>query len=531
MTQRTLHLGDIIEALADAVPDHLAVTTGRDQLTYRELDERATRLAHHLAGTGVGPGDRVAIHSENCLEWIESFYACLKIRAVPININFRYVTKELRYLYDDADCVASIVAPRYAPMVESLQESMPALHTVLSIGPDYEAALAAASPERDFGPRSPDDEYVVYTGGTTGMPKGVLWRQEDIVFGAMNTMRQGRPISGVEQLAEEARSAPHQLRLLTVGPMMHGGSQWIMGAAHLAGGALILYCEPAFDAYKALQLASDAKANVFATMGDAVGRPLAEAISDPNWTTPDLSSLIIFGNGAAPLSTAVREQLKQALPHAMILDSYGASETGAAASRPDSGVKHAAPRFDAGTDVTVVKPDLSAVSRPGEVGMLARSGHIPLGYIKDPERTAKTFPVIAGKRWVIPGDYARIEEDGSISLLGRGSTSINTGGEKVYPEEVEAALKEHPAVMDAAVIGTPHPRWGEQVTALVTLRVDHVADQDELREHCRPRIAAFKIPKSVLVVVAVPRTAVGKVDYPQVKKTAVDLLHAPPSSS
>ena len=527
MTTRCIQLADILETLADAIPDNLAITTGTVQRTYRELDERATRLAHYLADQGVGTGARVAVHSENRVEWIEAFYACFKIRAVPVNINYRYVEQELQYLYGNADCVAAIVAPHYAATVESLRETMPDLQTVLVLGEPYEAALAAASPERDFAERSPDDEYVIYTGGTTGMPKGVVWRQEDIVLGAMNSFRQGRPIESLDKLAEEAVAVGHQMRLLTVGPMMHGGSQWAMGAVHLAGGTIVLYCEPHFDAYKSLELAAATRTTIFATMGDAIARPLAEAIADRDRAPLDLSNLAIIGNGAAPMTTAVREQLRAVLPNAVILDSYGASETGAAASNPNA-TEGGSPQFSAGPDVAVIAPDLNHFCPPGEVGLLARSGHIPLGYANDPERTATTFPTIEGKRWVVPGDFARLEDDGLITLLGRGSTSINTGGEKVYPEEVEAALKAHPAVLDAAVIGTPHPRWGEQVTALVKLRDDQDASVDAIRVFCRSRIAGFKIPKEVFIVDAVPRTAVGKVDYPQAKRTALDLLERAP---
>ena len=524
MSEACIHLADILEAMADAVPDKLAVTTGSADRTYRELDDRATRLAHHLAGQGVKAGDRVAIHSENCIEWVEAFYGCLKLRAAPVNVNFRYVEHELHYVYDNADCVAAIVAPKYAGLVERIRTDLPLLTTVLVLGEEYENALASASAEREFDPRSPDDEYIIYTGGTTGLPKGVIWRQEDAVIGAMNTMRQGRPVESPAQLAAEAAASEGQLRLLTVGPLMHGGSQWIMGGAHVAGGALVLYCEPGFDPYKALELAAASRTNVFATLGDAVGRPIAEAIADPDRPELDLSSLMIIGNGAAPLTQAVRDQLAKALPHAMILDSYGASETGATASSANTEQGHSSPRFRGGPDVAVVTPDLSRFCDPGEIGLLARSGHIPLGYTKDPEKTAKTFPTIQGKRWVVPGDFAREEEDGSITLLGRGSTSINTGGEKVYPEEVENALKGHPAVLDAAVVGTPHPRWGEQVTALIQLREGELASDEEIRSFCRAKMAAYKIPKSVLIVLEVPRTPVGKVDYPMAKRTAEELI-------
>jgi acyl-CoA synthetase (AMP-forming)/AMP-acid ligase II len=532
MSSRCTHLADILELLADEVPDRLAVATGHAERTFAELDERATRLANHLAAEGVRPGDHVAIHSSNCVEWVEAFYGCFKLRGVPININYRYVAKELRYLYDNADCVAAVVSPDCVAAVDDLRGELPGLRHRLVIGDEYEAALAAAPAERDFAQRSPDDRYIVYTGGTTGMPKGVLWRQEDIVLGAMNTMRQGRSIDRVERLAEEALAAPQQLRLMAVGPLMHGGSQWVMGGAHVAGGAAVIYSDPRFDPNRALRLAADTAVNLISVLGDAFARPLAEAMLDWRGETLDLSQLGFIGNGAAPLSMTVREQLHAALPNAAIIDAYGSSETGATATRPDDLQRHSAPRFDIGPDVRVVAPDLSHFCAPGEMGLLARSGHIPLGYWKDPERTAQTFPTIGDRRWVIPGDLARVEEDDSISLLGRGSTSINTGGEKLHPEEVISTLLEHPAVLDAAVTGTPHPHWGEQVTALVKVRTSQRVSADELRTFCRPWMAAYKIPKEILFVEQVPATLAGKLDYPKAKELARRLLeHGEPKSS
>jgi len=528
MAQRHIHLADIIELMADAIGHKTAVITGETTRTYAELDERATRLANHLGANGVGPGDHVAIHAMNCIEWVESFYACCKLRAAPINVNFRYVEAELRYLYDNADCVAVIVAPEFVDAVEAVSDSLPDLRHRLVLGDDYESALAAASPERAFGERSPDDLYLVYTGGTTGMPKGVMWRQEDIVRGALNAMRQGAPIDRVEQLAEEAAAAPGQGHLMALGPMMHGGGQWVMGNSHVSGGVFVLYTERRFDPHTVLELASRAGVHSLSTIGDAMARPIAEALLDPACPDYDLSNLFSIGNGGAPLSSGVREQLRAALPNVIILDSYGASETGAAGSRADAGEGFSAPRFNTGPDVTVIADD-GRVCDVGEVGKLARSGSIPLGYYKDPEKTAATFPVIDGKRWVVPGDFARIEDDGSITVLGRGSVSINSGGEKIYPEEVEAALVQHPAVFDAVVVGTPSERWGQQVTALVKVREGAEITADELRDHCRNLVADYKLPKDVFVVDAVPRTPVGKVDYKVSTAEALRLLGGPVS--
>jgi acyl-CoA synthetase (AMP-forming)/AMP-acid ligase II len=505
MSDRCIHLGDIIEVLADTVGAKPALITAEQELTYGQLDERATRLANHLRTAGVAPGEHVAIHAMNCTEWVEAFYACFKLRAVPININYRYLARELEHLYDDSDAVAAIVAPEFV-------DAVPAVRHRLVLGDDYEAALQAASPERDFPPRTADDHYVVYTGGTTGMPKGVVWRQEDIVLGAMNAMRYGRPLERVEELGSEAAAAPGQLRLVGLGPMMHGGSQWVMGNTHVAGGVFVLYTGRRFDPHEVLRLAARSQATMISTIGDAMARPIAEALLAPDRPELDLSNLLAIGNGGAPLSNPVREQLRAALPGVTIVDSYGASETGSTGTRPDAGEGFAAPRFHTGPDVAVFTDDFRRCG-PGEVGMLARSGRIPLGYHKDPDKTSKTFPVIDGTRWVIPGDHARLEDDGSISVLGRGSVSINSGGEKIHPEEVEGVLVGHEAVLDAAVIGTSSVRWGEQVTALVQPRPGHEVSVDDLRAHCRASIADYKVPKEIVFVDAVPRTPVGKIDY------------------
>ena len=524
MMQRSLQLADAFEVVADAVPDRLALITNDGELTYSQLDERATRLANHLRTYGIGRGDHVAIHARNCAEWVESFYGCFKLGAVPINVNYRYVAAELRYLYDNADCVAVIAAPEYVAALDEIRDVLPNLRHRLVIGADYEAAVAAASGSRDFPGRSADDIYMVYTGGTTGMPKGVMWRHEDIILAAMNASRKSRPIERVEQLAEEAAASGFAARLMAIGPIMHGGAQWAMGNALISGGTFVMYTGAKFDAHEVLSLAERSKTNSISTMGDAMARPLAEALLAPGAPTYDLSMLFAFGNGGAPLSATVREQIRAALPKIAILDSYGASETGAAGSRADAGEGFSAPRFNAGPDTTVLDDDGQPCAA-GMTGRLARSGNIPLGYFKDPEKTAATFPVYGGRRWVIPGDSARIEDDGTISLLGRGSVSINSGGEKIYPEEVEAALKAHPAVFDAVVIGTPNTQWGEQVTALVQLRAHMDAPTTvELVAHCRTLVADYKSPKTVFTVAEVQRTPVGKADYQWAKAEALRLL-------
>lgn len=527
MVIRHIHFADIFEAVADAIPDKPALVTPEVHLTYGELDQRATRLANHLRASGVGVGEHVGIHARNCAEWVEAFYACFKARAVPVNVNYRYVENELRYLYDNSDCVAVVVAPEYVGALDAVSDALPHLRHRLTIGEEYEQALAAASPERDFGERSPDDVYIVYTGGTTGMPKGVLWRQEDWVLAALNAMRYGRPLESCEQVAEEAKAAPAQIVLLSAGPMMHGGTQWVSGNAHVAGGCFALYTGAKYDPYGVLALAERSGTNSLTVLGDAMARPLAEALLAPDRPQFDLSKLAAISNGAAPLTAGVRDELRAALPGVMIVDAYGSSETGSAAQRADAGESYTAPRFTAGPDTAVFSHTLERCDT-GQVGLLARSGPIPLGYYKDPEKTAATFPTIEGKRWAISGDEARIEDDGTITILGRGSSSINSGGEKIHPEEVESVLLQHPMIFDAAVVGTPSERWGEQVTALVELREGMEMSPDEVQAHTKTLLAGFKAPKEVLFVEEVPRTPVGKVDYKQAKLDALRLLGLPP---
>ena len=304
---------------------------------------------------------------------------------------------------------------------------------------------------------------------------------------------------------------------------MHGGGQWIMGNAITSGGCFVLYTKPRFEALDVWRLVADGAVNSVSTIGDAMARPLAEALLVEPRPDLDLSMFFAIGNGGAPLSSGVREQIRAALPNVTILDNFGASETGATGSRTDDGSAMSSPKFRMNDETTVLSED-GRICGVGEVGKLARSGFIPLGYYKDAEKTAATFPTFAGRRWVMPGDFAQIEEDGQISLLGRGSVCINSGGEKIYPEEVEAALKQHPAVFDAVVIGTPNERWGEQVTALVQLRAGMSPSMEEIVTFSRTLVADYKSPKVVFFVPMIERTPVGKADYQWAKVTALRLL-------
>ncbi len=520
---RTFNLADLFEEIVDAAPDRTAVVAGDKRRTYRELDEHASRLANHLVTMGVGKGDHVAIHAMNCVEWVEAFFACFKISAVPINVNYRYMEDELRYLYDNADCVAVIVEPQFRDRLDAVLADLPNVRYVLEIGPRYDAALAASSTDRPNLGRSNDDLYILYTGGTTGMPKGVMWRHEDTFFATMNAARVSRPLDKPEDLGDEIRASQFAMTMMAIGPMMHGGAQWMLGNGIFVGAKLVLYTERGFDADKVLRLMVAEGVNSVNTIGDAMARPLAEAILAAPEGTYDLSALFAFGNGGAPLSAAVREQLKMAAPDAAIMDSFGASETGATGAKIDAGEGFSAPRFTMGEHTTVLD-EHGQQCAPGVTGKLARTGHIPLGYYKDPAKTAETFPTFAGKRWVVPGDFARIEDDGTISLLGRGSVSINSGGEKIYPEEVEAALMKNPAVFDVIVVGTPSERWGEQVTAIVQTREGMTLTAAEVQAHCKTVLSDYKSPRAVFFVDSVQRTPVGKADYRWAKQTALDFV-------
>jgi 3-oxocholest-4-en-26-oate---CoA ligase len=516
----TFNLADLFEALADAGPDRLALIAPPARLTFGELDERATRLAHHLRDhMGVGVGDHVAIHARNRAEWIETMLACFKLRAVPINVNYRYVEAELRYLYDNADCVAAVIEPEYVDVVNAVRESMPSLGPQLVMGPEYEAAIAAASPVRDFGPRSNDDLYVLYTGGTTGMPKGVMWRHEDAFFAVAGGGKLGNgAIATPEEIALNATGG--QACLMGTTPIMHGGAQWMFFFGCYAGGTTVIWTGRSFDPDAVLHLAAEAKAHSLQIIGDAMGRPLAEAMRT---TTADLSGLFSIGSGGAPLTAAVKAELTAALPHAMIRDSYGASETGSAGGAAPTTDGPA--KFAMNEQCTVLDENLRrVVPGSGVVGKLARTGNIPLGYYKDPAKTAETFPTDPdGVRWVIPGDFATLEEDGTIIVLGRGSVSINSGGEKIFPEEVEAALRHHPAVYDAVVCGLPDEKWGQRTVALVQLRPGMTTSVRDLVAHSRTLIADYKAPKQIFFVDEVAHTPVGKPDYVWAKTTATAL--------
>ncbi|GAA2149602.1 acyl-CoA synthetase [Actinomadura napierensis] len=514
---RSYNLADLLEILAAAGPERPALVAGTERRSYAQLDERASRVGHHLAAAGVRAGEHVAILAYNRAEWIEAMIGAFKISAVPIPVNYRYVAAELHHVLSDSDSVALIGERSLLEKVEEVRGDLPKLRHVLVLEDGssadipsavrYEEALAGAEGGDDFPERSSDDRYIMYTGGTTGYPKGVEWRCEDIFFGALgggNAL--GDPITSPEALAANAEQP--SMAVLDCAPVMHGAGQWVAFMGLFTGAKVVLYTDHAFDAERALALLAEEQANVLMLVGDVMARPVAQALASGKH---DTSSLMAIASGGAPLTEGAKTALQEHLPNVMFLDNYGASETGACGPSVDA--KEGTARFMMKPGITVLDDDLKVVG-PGRIGKLARSGHIPLGYYNDPKKTASTFFTDAdGTRWSVPGDFASLEEDGTITLLGRGSLMINTGGEKVYPEEVEVALKDHPDVYDAVVVGLPDERFGQRVAAVVAPRPGAAISLDELAEHCRGRLAGYKLPRELKVVDEVQRTAVGKSDY------------------
>jgi acyl-CoA synthetase (AMP-forming)/AMP-acid ligase II len=535
VSDRQFNLADLFEIVVDTVPDRLALVAGDVRLTYTGLDARANRFAHHLATAGLPAGAHVGILARNRAEWVEAMIGCYKARCVPINLNFRYVAPELRYVIDNADLDVLVFERELGRLVADALDGADLdrpLHLIVvgevtpDAGPDpvarvsgtvptpYEEALAAVSGERYFPARSPDDLYVIYTGGTTGMPKGVMWRQEDIFFAAMGGGGWGaEPITDADQLAGRLNADESgRIPMLVVAPLMHGNAQWAMWNAFMMAGTAVLYTEHRFDPDRLLRMIGEEGVISTALVGDAMARPLSETLAAAAPGTYDTSTLAVIGSGGAMLSATVKADLGAQFPGAVIMDRFGSSEAGAQGAVE---VGASGPNFVMSDDTAVLDDDLIPL-RPGDgrIGRLARSGRIPLGYYKDEVKTAATFPTDpGGMRWSVPGDLASIGPDGVITIHGRGSASINSGGEKIFPEEVEAAVKSCPDVYDAIVVGLPDERFGERVAAVVRMRQGAAPlTLEVLQDHCRTQIAGYKMPRQILLAAEIPLTAAGKPD-------------------
>ncbi len=519
------NLADLFELAVDQYGDRECLVVGERRCTFRELDARANRCAHYMARRGIGAGDHVGIYALNSMEWVELMWATVKLRAVWININYRYIADELAYLFDNADlkmlfCERQFLGLAQEAATPGLMQncvfiedgSGTALPETVT---EYEEALAQGSAERDFEARSGDDLYILYTGGTTGMPKGVVWRHEDVFFtlgGGIDAMSGERVQEPMDIIRRGLKNGP--VTMLSTAPLMHGACQWGVINSAYEGRKILLMRK--FDAEEVWRAVEREKVNGIMITGDAMGRPMIEAYA-ANPGAFDCSSLFMVTSTAAIFSASVKEQFLQHFPELLIIDGVGASEFGSSGMMTVNKEQvQSELSISPNSDTLVVDENFDPLP-PGsdKIGKIARRGNLPLGYYKDEKKSAEVFVTAAdGTRYSVPGDFARIEEDGRITLLGRGNTCINSGGMKIFPEEVEQALKSHADVFDAVVVGAPDERWGEQVAAVVEARPGCQPELQSLQEHCRVHIAGFKIPRQLHLVARILRSPSGKPDYP-----------------
>ena len=542
------NLSTVFAEVAAAIPDATLLVWRDRRITYSQMDARIDAVAYFLVGAGLGchterPAladhesgqDHLGIYLRNGNEYLEAMVASYRARVAPFNVSFRYVEEELIYLLNDAKTKALVYAAEFAPRVEAIRAHVPTLEILIQVGdesgnallPDavaHESVVTTPTPAAGMPTPSPDDLYILYTGGTTGMPKGVLWRQHDIFTSSMGGRPFGRDDAFVSynEIAEQARNAVGSMSLLMIPPLMHGAAQWAAYYVITTGGRLVIPDDvDRMRADKVLRLAERERVMSIPIVGDAIARPLLDEIEKDDY---DLSGLFIISNGAAPLTPSVRARLVAALPQAIVTDSVGSSETGAQMTARESNQdSSAAPAFTPLLDTSVISDDLSRVLDPGEgEGWLARRNLIPLGYLGDKAKTARTFPTIGSTRWSVPGDRARLLADGNIELLGRDSVTINSGGEKIFAEEVERAIAGHPAVYDVVVVGRPSERWGSEVVAVVQLVEEVVVTDEILIDEARKHIASYKLPKAIIRTPAILRSPAGKADYRWATAAAMD---------
>jgi 3-oxocholest-4-en-26-oate---CoA ligase len=531
------NIGRVHEAVSAAVPERECLVWRDRRLTYADVTDRSRRLAAYLRSHGLGcrterselaghqsGQDHLAIYLHNGNEYIEAMLGAFKSRTGPFNVNYRYVAEELRYLFADAGTRAVVYHAAFAPNLAEVLGALPDVrlliqvaddsgHDLLPGAVDYEEALASVEPEPIPAAACPDDLYILYTGGTTGMPKGVLWRQHDIFMGAMGGRSLGswEVLTSYEDAAE--RAVPGGLRMMILPPLMHGAAQWAAFIG-MTGGATLVFPDEArrLDPHDVWTTLARERANTVTGVGDAMARPLIEQLERGGY---DTSSLFGFGNGGAMLNPALKQRLIDIVPNVLVSDSVGSSETGAQATHVSvkGGVQTG--RFTPGPGAVVVDESIRHLLEPGHdgIGWLAQSGWVPLGYLGDEAKTARTFPVIDGVRYSVPGDRARWLADGSIELLGRDAVTINSGGEKIFAEEVEQAISGHPGVHDVVVVGRPSERWGHEVVALVQRTDGGEVTVEELEAHAARFVARYKLPKDWLFLPAIQRSPSGKADY------------------
>ncbi|KHO22080.1 acyl-CoA synthetase [Mycolicibacterium setense] len=542
------NLSTVFNTLAAAVPDREVLVWRDLRLTYADMNARIDGVAHHLSAIGLGchtersdlrghesGQDHLGIYLRNGNEYLESMIGAYRARVAPFNVSYRYVEEELIYLLHDASAAALVYHAEFAPRVAAIRGRLPHLKVLIQVADDsgndllpgavdYESIITTPVPDSGMPTPTGDDLYVLYTGGTTGMPKAVLWRQHDIFLSSMGGRPMGRnhPLGSYQELAEQA-CASTGFSLLVIPPFMHAAAQWATFFTMTRGGLLVIPDDvDGFRPAAVLRLAHRERIFTIPIVGDAIGRPLVEELESGDYDLPDLVSI---ANAAAPLTPTVRDRILTALPHVVLSDGVGSSETGiqmmSAASAAQMAPQTAT--FNPQFDTAVVNDDFSRVLNPGEgEGWLARRDLIPLGYLKDEAKTARTYPTIDGTRWSVPGDRARILDDGRIELLGRDSVTINSGGEKIFVEEVERAIASHPAVYDVVVVGRPSERWGSEVVAVVQMADNQSATDDDLADTCALKIARYKIPKAFIRVDKVMRSPAGKADYRWAKTIATD---------
>jgi fatty-acyl-CoA synthase len=533
------NLADLFELVADTAPDRMALAHGVDGPTrsWRELDRRANALALHLA-TRHRPSDKLALYAYNRPEFIEALVGGLKARLVPVNVNYRYREDELVYLFDNSDATAVVYESEFADRVAKVRDRLPQVREWIEITDggalgnafalSWDAIVGDGTDERLDVRRDPGDLLFMYTGGTTGMPKGVMWEHRALYnsLGGGGNAVLGEPGSDSpqqhrERVAQEARGQ----RLLPACPLMHGTGLFTSINALGSGGAIVTTRSKSLDAEELWSVIEARRVTACAIVGDAFAKPMLRALQEHRgrW---DLSKFVLLVSSGVMWSPPVKQAILEELPHALLYDSFGSSEAvgfGAELTTKQSTI--ALGKFRIGPSCKVFTPEGKEVAPgSGEPGYIARSGPIPLGYYKDDKKSAETFKTYQDRRWSIPGDWCTVNADGTIVLHGRGSVCINTAGEKVYPEEVEEALKTHPAVADALVVGLPDEKWGESVTGVVTLDAGKRASEQELRAHVRERLAGYKTPKRIVFADAPMRAPNGKADYKGAKQHALRAL-------
>lgn len=524
---RTFNLADLFEVVAGAVPERAAFVRGAQRLTFAELDRRATQLASALRARGVQRGHNVGIQLHNVAAYLEAFLACCKIGAAPVNINYRYVAEELAYLYTSLALRALVFGVEQGAAVTEAAAQAPALALRLHVGAhgsaavplpagseDFEAVLSSGESTLHDAQRSDDDLYILCTGGTTGRPKGVMWPHKALFMGALGgggMYFRRPPVERPEELAALAAHGP-ALRFFACAPLMHGAAMWSSLISLFAGHAVVVNDQAHFDAAHVWDVAERDGVNILSVVGDAMALPLVEAL-EANPGRWNLEALRIFGNGGAVLSGHLQERLARQLPWLTFTNGMGSSESGVLGGegRPPQGdgFIRLAPR----PDLALVNEAGQVVRAPGAHGVLARTGFTPIGYYGDPAKSAQTFVTLEGRTWVLTGDMARVDDEGYFVVLGRGSQCITTGGEKVFPEEVEETVRRCPDVADVVVVGLPDARWGQKVAAVVQLAPGRALDRIALERTCREHLSGYKVPREVFVAPEVRRSPAGKPDY------------------